>query len=222
MVNVAVFSFGRIGSARCPNKMLRPFAGTTLTDILLTKLAHSQRPAFFGGYEPVFRERCERHGVTFLQRDERSVTIDEPITDILRFLEPLDFSHFLCMSAALPFLRLETAEAFLEDCLAHDAKPGFGVIRRANHMMTLDRRPLNFDITGRTINTKTVQPVLEFGHALYFFSKRDLFEQGSLWDWRDVRFIELPSKLEAVDVDTEEDFTFAEYLWKGLHGSGQC
>src|SRR5262245_697268 len=90
MTNVAVFSFGRIGSARCPNKMLRPFGDTTLTDLLLARLARSRYPAFFGGYEPVFAEKCAQHGVQFVQRDERSVTIDEPITDILAFLKELD------------------------------------------------------------------------------------------------------------------------------------
>ena len=220
MVNVGVFSFGRIGSARCHNKMLRPFAGTTLTDILLAKLARCRYPAFFGGYEPVFRERCEQHGVRFVQRDQRSVTVDEPITDILSFLKPLEFTHFLCINGAVPFLRIETAEAFLEECVAHDAQPGFAVIRRPTHMMSLDRRALNFDISAKTINTKTVEPVLEFGHSLYFFSKDYFFTHGRYWDWQHVRFTELPTKIETVDIDTEEDFQFAEYMWKRMHGTG--
>ena len=39
---IGVFAFARTQSERCPNKMLRPFAGTTLTDIVLEKLSAFQ------------------------------------------------------------------------------------------------------------------------------------------------------------------------------------
>ena len=217
--DVAIFSFGRKDSQRCPNKMLRPLAGTTLTDILLKKFARCHQPTFFAGYEPEFRSLCNNHGVRFVQRDERSATIDEPIVEILSFLQPLEFTHFLCVNASLPFLELDTITSFLDDCIANNSQPAFGVIRRANHLMSLDRHPLNFDITAHTINTKTVKPVLEFAHALYFFSKEYLFREGTYWDWNTVRLIELPSKLQTVDVDTEEDFRIAEALWNGLRNS---
>ena len=215
----AVFSFGRTRSERCPNKMLRPFAGTTLTDIVLGKLARVSAPAFFAGFEPEFQRRAAAHGVDFVQRDERSATIDEPIDDILSFLRPLPFSHFLFINASLPFLTVETIDEFLADCLSHDRQPAFGVTRKANHVMTLDRQPLNFDLAARTINTKTVRPVLEFAHALYFYGKDYLFREGTLWDWQRVRFIELGDKLQTVDIDTDEDFRMAEALWIGLHAT---
>jgi CMP-N-acetylneuraminic acid synthetase len=214
--DVAVFSFGRTGSQRCPNKMLRPMAGTTLTDILLAKFARCPFPTFFAGYEPAFRDRCEAHGVRFVQRDLRSATIDEPIVEILSFLRPLEFTHFLCVNASLPFLEVDTITAFLDDCLAHGREPAFGVTRRVNHFMSLDRQPLNFDIAAKTINTKAIQPVLEFAHALYFFSKDYFFREGRYWDWRTVRLIEIPDKLQIIDIDTEEDFRIAEALWRGL------
>jgi len=217
--DVAIFSFGRKDSQRCPNKMLRPLAGTTLTDILLKKFARCHQPTFFAGYEPEFRSLCNNHGVRFVQRDERSATIDEPIVEILSFLQPLEFTHFLCVNASLPFLELDTITSFLDDCIANNSQPAFSVIRKANHLMSLDRHPLNFDITAHTINTKTVKPVLEFAHALYFFSKEYLFREGTYWDWNAVRLIELPSKLQTVDVDTEEDFRIAEALWNGLRNS---
>jgi CMP-N-acetylneuraminic acid synthetase len=154
-----------------------------------------------------------------VQRDERSATIDEPIVEIFSFLQPLEFTHFLCVNASLPFLELDTITSFLDDCIANNSQPAFSVIRKANHLMSLDRHPLNFDITAHTINTKTVKPVLEFAHALYFFSKEYLFREGTYWDWNTVRLIELPSKLQTVDVDTEEDFRIAEALWNGLRNS---
>jgi CMP-N-acetylneuraminic acid synthetase len=48
-----------------------------------------------------------------------------------------------------------------------------------------------------------------------------LFREGTYWDWNTVRLIELPSKLQTVDIDTEEDFRIAEALWNGLRNSPQ-
>lgn len=200
--------------------MLRPFAGTTLVDIVLGKLARCAAPSFFAGYEPEFEQKARAHSVTFVARDQRSVTIDGPIVDILSFLRPLEYDYFLFVNGCLPLLTLDTINAFLRDCVAHGCQPSFSVGIVKNHLMTMDRRPLNFDITNKTIDTKTVTPVYEFGHALYFFSKEYFFAQGTLWDWHDVRLLPIENRLELVDVDTEDDFTIAECLWKGLHPPG--
>lgn len=213
--SIGVFSFGRKGSQRCPNKMLRPFAETTLVDVMLSKLEAFAPQAFFAGGDDEFREKCARHGVPFVERDPRSSAIDEPITEILSFLNDVPYTHLLIVNACLPFLKTETIATFLDDCVRGNLAPAFGVTRRQTHFMSLDRRPLNFPADMKTINTKTVEPVLEFAHALYFFEKAYFFEHGRYWDWATVRLIEAGSPRELVDIDTEEDFAFAEAIWKG-------
>jgi hypothetical protein len=195
--------------------MLRPFGETTLTDILLEKLQHFGSQAFFAGCEDEFREKCDRHGVPFVPRDPRSVAIDEPITDILSFLRDVPFTHLLIVNGCLPFLKAATIAGFLDECGRGGLAPAFAVIRRRNHFISLDRRPLNFPLDMTTINTKTVEPVLEFAHALYFFEKAYFFEHGRYWDWQTVRLIEAGDPREMLDIDTEADFAFAEALWKG-------
>ena len=91
MNNTGVFSFARKQSQRCPNKMLRPFANTTLTDIVLKKLAEFGDRAFFAGFEPEFEDRSRQRGVKFIKRDKKSVNIDGPITDILFVFEDSRF-----------------------------------------------------------------------------------------------------------------------------------
>lgn len=216
---VGVFSFGRVQSQRCPNKLLRPFGDTTLTDILLRKLRTFGDQAFFAGHEDEFRDRCDHHGVRFVPRSLHSASIDEPITQILSFLQDQPYSHFLIVNACLPFLKVSTVQAFLDGCVADAMAPAFGVIRRKNHFIGLDHRPLNFPEDLQTINSKTVTPVLEFAHALYFFERAYLFEHGRYWDWATVRLIELPDTRELVDIDTERDFEFAEALWRGTNGA---
>ncbi len=215
---IGVFSLGRKQSERCPNKMLRPFADTTLTDLILEKLAVLPYDTFFAGYEPEFKAKCHRAGVRFVQRDHHSIMIDQPIVEILSFLRSVEYEHVLLVSPCLPFLGVESIRRFAEDCLDHDVRPAFSVVRRKNYFLTLRREPLNFDLRGKTINTKTVKPVYEFAHALYFFNRRFFLREGRYWDWRRVRLIELPAGRELLDVDTEEDFSLISAMWSAERG----
>lgn len=214
MNKIGIFSFGRMQSERCPNKMLRPFAETTLTDIVLSKLAHFGENSFFAGYESQFEHKCQQHNVPFVKRDENSINIDGPITDILSFLKDLDYDHFLIVSGCLPFLQTKTIENFLEQCIRAQYQPSFSVLKVNNFMLDEAKNPINFDASLKTINTKTVKPVYEFAHALYFFNKEYFFENKRYWNWSDVNYIELMNKKELLDIDTEEDFLIIENLWK--------
>lgn len=214
MNKTGIFSFARKQSQRCPNKMLRPFADTTLTDIVLKKLAEFGDKAFFAGFDPEFEEKSMQYGVKFIKRDEKSVNIDGPITEILSFLKIADFEYLLIVNACLPFLRVKTIENFLSECKNGGYCPAFSVIMRRNFFIDSKRQPLNFDLSVKTINTKAVEPVYEFAHALYFFNKEYFFENGRYWDWKEVKFIEIHDKVEVIDIDTEEDFKIAEDIYR--------
>lgn len=217
-MSVAVFTFARKHSQRCRDKMLRPFAGTTLTDICLSKFARLEYPTFLAAHEPEFRDKCRTHDVSFVQRDAHQVQIDGPLVEILAFLHEVDYDHLLLVNACLPMLRIDTVESFLDDCIEHGNRPAFAVIRKRNFFVDEQKRPLNFDITKKSLNTKEVPPVLEFAHALYFFDRRYLLETGMYWDWSEVRLIEAGSHIELIDVDTEEEFTVAEAVYRHLNG----
>ena len=211
--DIAVWSCSRLSSTRCPNKMVRPFHDTTLTDIFLSKLEKLKKNIFFAGYEEVFEEKCKLQGVPFVKRTRRSAQIDEPASEIYSFLLDQPYNYFLQVNACIPFLRTKTIIDFLESC-ATDHRPCFGVFRNRNHFVQLDGTPINFSSNLTTINTKVVAPIYEFAHVFYFFKKDYFAKHGWYWDWNDVRYVEVPSGLETFDIDTEEEFFIAETLWK--------
>ncbi len=220
MNKIGVFSFARKQSQRCPNKMLRPFGDTTLTNIVLKKLAYFKDEAFFAGFEPEFEEKSREAGVRFIKRDKKSITIDGPITDILSFLKAVDFEYLLIVNGCLPFLKVETIKNFLSACRDGGYHPAFSVVMRRNFFINADRKPLNFDLSMKTINTKAIEPVYEFAHALYFFNKDYFFKNGRYWDWKEVEFIEINDRVELIDIDTEEDFKIAEDIYKARRKEG--
>jgi CMP-N-acetylneuraminic acid synthetase len=218
MSDIVTFSFGRKQSARVPNKMLRPFSDTTLVDIALAKLKTFAPDAFFAGYEPEFREKCDRHGVRFVQREEASINIDGPITDILSFLRTVDAKYFLLVSACNPFLKIEHINHFLAEVTAGGQHPAISVKRHRKHFVTPDARGLNFSLQTKTLNNKTVQPIFELVDGLYFFEKDFFFSEGTYWRWDEVRFIDANGDDLLIDVDTEADFAAAQALWGAGYG----
>ena len=203
---------GRLGSQRCPNKMLKAFSNTTLTDIILSKLSYFEN-SFFAGFENIFEEKCKQHNVNFVRRSKRSIEIDKPIVEILEFLNRVDYDKILFVSGCLPLLKIETIERFLTFCNSDYDIPATLYIRRNNYFVDKNFNPINFDKGIKTINTKNVEPIYEFANALYYYNRKEFLMKGRYWSWDNVRCSVVDGGKEFIDVDTEEDFYIAESIY---------
>ena len=215
--SIGVCSYGRKKSQRCPNKMLRNFGGTTLVDILLRKLVPFGDDAFFAGYDKEFEDKCQQNGVRFIQRSEKSVSIDEPQIECLSFVKDVEYDHLLIVNGCLPLLGESIIQRFLNIVIEKGLPPSAAIIKRHNYFFGQHKEPINFPAGLKNLNTKTVRPIFEFANALYFFSRDYFLENERYWDWSKVNLIEFDDGLEFIDVDTEEDFVLAEAVWKELN-----
>lgn len=217
MSDIAVVSYGRKQSERCPNKMLRSFCDTTLTDIVLSKISCFGAQAYFAGFEDEFRVKAEAHGVNFVQRTEHSVHIDGPIVDVFGFVKDIDCENILFVSACLPFLLEKTIVSFYESCLRNSHKPALAVVARKNYFFDKHKKALNFDPATTAWNTKVVDEVFESANALYFYKKDFFLANGFYWAWEDVALVPFEQTYEYIDIDSEDDFKKAELIWQIRH-----
>ncbi len=209
---LTIWSCARISSQRCKNKMIREFAGSTLTDIFLDKLSKLEYNSFFSGYEDIFKKKCSKYNIRFQSRSKKSSEIDFPASEIYSFLNNVDTKYFLQINACLPLLRIDTINDFIDKALKSD-KPKFAVFKKNNYFIDKESNPVNFDYKINTINTKQVEHVYEFAHVFYFFKKEYFVKNGWYWDWNDLEYITIPSSIETFDIDTEEEFKTAEALY---------
>ena len=60
--DICILVQARLGSQRVPGKMIRPFAGTTLVDVLFEKLNKStvipKSNIYFSAYEDELKQNC--------------------------------------------------------------------------------------------------------------------------------------------------------------------
>ena len=210
--DICVLVQARLGSQRVPGKMLRPFAGTTLVDILFNKLKSSKiiplQNIYFSAYEKDLKKIANKHNINVFHRSEASSTSEgEPLSEIYEWYNKLPFKYVVLISACNPLLKIETIDEFIEQFIKSDKEGGFAVFEKKTYYWDKENNPIS-NWNGATImNTKLVEPIYEAAHCLYA-SRMDIIKDGF---WMDTNSPPRPElfvmdELEAFDIDYEWQF----------------
>ncbi|HIE57119.1 MAG TPA: acylneuraminate cytidylyltransferase family protein, partial [Anaerolineales bacterium] len=207
-------------SQRVPGKNYRPLAGKPLYQhIIETLLAVPQIDEIIVDTDsPPVMDGLRAHypAVRVVERPEHLRADDISMNEILGYdMRLADADFYLQTHSTNPLLRSETViqaiTTFLENYPAHDSL--FGVTRWQTRL---------YDQLGRAINhnpaillqTQDLPPVYEENSCIYIFTRKNLLARRNRIGVRPLMF-EIP-RLEAVDIDEEEDFLMAEALAKTL------
>ena len=217
--DVCILVQARLGSQRVPNKMLRPFAGTTLTDILFKKLKSSKvipkNNIYFSAWEQELKDVAKKHDINVYHRSEQSANEDNSLQLIYEWHDKLPFKYVILVSACNPLLKIETIDLFVESFVNSDKEGGFAVFEKKTYYWDKDGKSIT-DWKGATImNTKVVEPIYEAAHCLYA-SRLDVVKDGY---WMDTKSPPQPElfvmdEFEAFDIDYEWQFKLGEKIWE--------
>lgn len=222
--HIAFVVQARLNSIRLPNKMLKPFAGTTLTDIILEKVLDSQciipnNHFYFSVYES---ELCNmQHKYAELQLFERSresanaETLKE-IYEWHTWLHDIGYDYVIIISGCQPFLKIETINNFVKLFVESNKEGMFGVVPKKQYYWNNYSKLITpLDPKLKIMNTKFVNTTFEAAHCLYA-SRLDLIDSGYFMSKKeDMSDIELYliSEYEAFDIDCGWQFVMAEKLY---------
>lgn len=208
----------RLSSQRVPNKMLRPFANTTLIDILLEKLKKStvipKENIYLSVYEPELKTVANKHGITIFNRSKESSLEELDFRKILEWHNKLPFKYVIAISACNPLLTIETIDNFILSFINSEKEGGFAVFKKKTYYWDKNGKSIT-DWKGHTsMNTKIVDPVYEAAHCLYA-SRIDIIKDGYFIDTKSPMEPELfiMDELEAFDIDYPWQFNTAEILY---------
>ena len=217
--DICVVVQARLGSQRVPGKMLRPFANTTLTEILFDKLIKSKvispNNIYFSAHEKELKDVAKKHNINIFNRTEQSANSEgEPLSEIYEWHDQLPYKYVVLISACNPLLKIETIDSFIEDFIQAEEEGGFAVFEKKTYYWGKDGNPIT-DWKGATImNTKFVEPIYEAAHCLYA-SRLDIIKDGH---WMDTNYPPKPKlfimdELETFDIDYEWQFNIGEQLY---------
>ena len=219
--DVAVVVQARLGSQRVPGKMIRPFAGTTLVDILFSKLKQSSiiplDNIYFSAYEEDLKEVAFRHGINIFHRSEgSSMSEGEDLTEMYEWWNKIPAKYVVLISACNPLLKVETIDSFYKSFLESSREGAFAVFEKKTYYWNKEGDMITPWIKDyQLMNTKYVEPVYEAAHTLYA-SKMEWIKDGY---WLDNKLPPQPElvtmdELEAFDIDYEWQFQLGEKLYK--------
>ena len=210
----------RLNSSRVHQKMIKPFAGTTLIDILLTKLSKSKSIPKENIYISVFEDELKsvvsKYGFNIYHRSEESANAESGAPLILEWWDKIPHKYVVTVSACNPLLKIETIDDFYDSYVNSDKTGAFAVFEKKQYYWDADGKMIeNYNPSDTGFNTKFVNPLYEAAHCLYA-SETNIIGGGYFMDTKfppDVELVTM-NELEAFDIDYEWQFKLGEILYR--------
>ena len=220
--DISIVIQSRLGSTRVPGKMLKPFAGTTLVDILLSKLLKSKEITpdqiyFCVGDEELIKKGKE-YPINVIERSDSSLNEEKDIATLFEWYIDIPTEYIVMVSACNPLLKIETIDDFIFKFKNSKREGAISVYESKNYFWDSEGEMLNKWPKGFTsMNTKYVETTKVAAHCMYG-SKVDIINKG-YWVTQGLPYepelISMP-EIEAFDIDEPWQFKVAEQLYQNI------
>jgi CMP-N-acetylneuraminic acid synthetase len=206
-------------SERVPNKNMRDFCGRPLYHWILESLLKSEYVDYvvINTDSPRIADDALRHfdRVKIIERPKEIQGDSVPMNEVIAYdLSRIEAQHFLQTHSTNPLLKSTTIDnaisTYFESLEQYDSI--FSVTRLQTRLYTSDGRPLNHN-PAQLLRTQDLEPIYEENSNLYIFSKTSFMANNRNRLGLNPKMYEI-EKLEAIDIDEEEDFILAEVLCK--------
>tara|TARA_Y100001970_G_C14172043_1_gene824713 strand:+ start:736 stop:1431 length:696 start_codon:yes stop_codon:yes gene_type:complete len=223
---IALMVQSRLASKRVPNKMVRPFAGSTLLDVLFSKLQKltslPRENIFLSAYDEPIKEIGRRHQINIFERSQESALEEKRLATIFEWHDklPPQYKYVIMVSGCNPLLEVSTIDTFIESFIHSENEGAFAVTEKKTYYWDQNKNHLT-DWKGRSwMDTKDVDAVYEAAHCLYG-SRIDIIGEGYWMDTAAPPNLELVviNELESFDIDYEWQFRVGEALYKEFHAT---
>ena len=223
--DVCIVVQARLGSQRVPGKMLRPFSGTTLVDILFEKLKYSKiipsENIYFSAYEGELKEVGRKHNINIFDRSKQSAFSEgEPLSEIYDWWDKLPFKYAIQVNACHPFLTIESIDSFVEKYMEVESDGQFAVIEKHNYFWNKNGDFMTPWPEGQScLNTKAVEITYEAAHCLYAGRMNEIAK--GIWMAKSPFVKNSPAlfvvpEIEVFDIDYPWQFNIAESLYRAI------
>lgn len=213
--SLSIVMHSRKSSSRCLNKMLRPFADSTLFDLALEKLSKLVRvEKFICVYEQEFKDRLPCGSVQLLERSYESTQTDgsEVMYD---HMKRLNSDYFMTFNPCFAHVQVSTLQSAIDFFLQSNYTTMTSVTKRHDWIYDHNGKVL-VDGTG-TGNTKLTPISYRVAHIFHCIDRERFVNEHVLWSNTegDPHLFEVDEQ-EALDVDSEYDFQLSEALYLRL------
>ena len=209
----------RLHSSRMHQKMIKPFADTTLLDLLLSKLKSidliPKDNLYLSAYEDEIKDIGNKHNINIFHRSTESANAED-LQTVKEWHDKLPFKYVVAINPCTPLIKAETIEGFIKSFIKSEDEGAFSVFEKQTYYWDKSGKMITKWPDGQQMfNTKFVDPVYEAAHVLYA-SRLDIIKKGYyITDTLPVEpHLFVINELEAFDIDYDHQFKVAEQLYK--------
>lgn len=210
----------RLASSRCPNKIIRNFAGTCLLNLAMQKISEIKNATnkyIAAGDDEIINQVKANKKICLLERSKLSVSAGEHDHKIsFEHYASVKSPYIMILNPCLPFVKVSTYEKAIDVFQSNfDIKSLTSVIKYKD--VFFDKNGKVFTLPNiNHISTTTAEPIFKMAHAFHIVNKDDFISKGQFWDYSSLNpeYIEI-SHYESFDIDTEEDFEFCAKIYSG-------
>lgn len=151
----------------------------------------------------------EDEGLRFLKRDPYLDGFQVKGLEIIRrFVEDVDADIYVLTHVTQPFTKSRSIKNALAKVVSGEYDSAFSAVSLQDYIW-MNGKPLNYDMKN-VVRTQDLDPIYMETGAFFIFRKEVFTELGQRIGNRP--FIYVIDQFEAVDIDTAEDFRFAEVV----------
>jgi CMP-N-acetylneuraminic acid synthetase len=197
----------KLNSQRLPNKNILPIAGHPLCWHILNSLQKIERidEIYVFCSDEVILEYIPENTI-FLKRD---VSLDGNLVKGFEiynaFINQVDADIYILAHTTSPFIKYETMSTALNKILNDGHDSAFSA-QRMQIFAWYNGKPINYDIND-VPRTQDMEPIYIETSAFFMFEKEIFTKHNRRIGFRP--YIQEVDNIEAVDIDTKEDYDFA-------------
>ena len=205
----------KLNSQRLPNKNILPVGGQPLCWHILDTLSRTK------GIDEVYvycsDEKVKKYipdKVKFLKRDKQ---LDGDLVkgfDIYdAFIKEVKADIYILAHTTSPFIKRETVESALDKMIDGDYDSAFSA-QRVQTFAWYNGKPINYDLND-VPRTQDMEPIYVETSGFFMFRKEIFTENRRRIGFKP--YIQEVDSIEAVDIDTKEDYEFALLISQNMN-----
>ena len=213
--NISTVLTVRKGSERVKNKNLKPFYQKNLLAYKIETLlkVKSIKKIIVNTDSEEAIKIANEYGVSYHRREAYYASSECPNSEFWGHIaENTKTEYILFTHCTNPLIKIDTYEKMIETFYKEKNKfDSFNSVTEVREFLILQNKPLNFEFS-KAPNSQNLPDVIKLNFAINILSTNLMRKKKSLIG--DNPFFYKINEIESFDINTVNDFEFAEYLFK--------
>ncbi len=205
----------RAGSVRVKNKNIRPFAGCNLLSIKIKQLKKikSLDGIVVNSNSDEMLDIAKSLGAETVKRSEYYASNSVPMNEVYKDLaQNCECDTIVFADATNPLIEDETINNCINSYFMNiDKFDSLATVNKVKLFMWFNNKPLNYDENNKP-KSQDLPDILSLNHALAIIPRNLMILKKDIIGYRPNLYN--INEIEAIDIDNEIDFEFAEFMYK--------